>query len=268
MKSTGIKGRPASKHTLCKRPNLSNVRAMSVPVDRKENIGYSRDNNISTQSSTLSATAGLTRNFGRTSSRTKGLALRGRVKRENSRIKPRPLGQDPTHHAPKKSPAPNVVPIKVKSDLQINKVESPKRIKVSSSFHRAETGTDRYKLKEICFVKQNLTKKVIAKFNKDSGPSEYDDDEDLVVAWDKDYNPRIMTVADKSDCSSKGGFKVSEPSTSAKVPTRGSLKNSSFMVNKIKRPKNSLRRLASANIESAGKVEKLKKRKKLKSKII
>lgn len=159
----------------------------------------------------------------------------------------------------------NLTPIKLKSDIQINKNESPKRMKVSSSYHR-ETTSDRFKLKEICFVKQNLSKKVIAKFNKDPCQPEYDDNEDLVVAWGREGSPRVLSLPERPETSPKCSY--SAASTSSKVPTRGSLKNSSFMSNKVRRPKTSLRRLASANIESTGKVDKVKKRKKLKSKII
>lgn len=236
---------------------------MSVPADRKENIVFSRDSHVTSQSTSANST--INRNFARTNSKPKGLSLRGRIKRDNSRTKQRPLTQETTHS--QKLGSSNLTPIKLKSDIQINKNESPKRMKVSSSYHRSETTTDRYKLKEICFVKQNLTKKVIAKFNKDA-QKEFDDNEDLVVAWDTDCSPRVLGLPDRPESSSKCGFKVTEASTSSKIPTRGSLKNNSFMTNKVKRPKSSLRRLASANIESAGKVDKLKKRKKLKSKII
>lgn len=262
MKTAGHKVRTLTKHTnnlKCKPTS----RAMSVPADRKENIVYTKEN-LTNQST---STTPLNKNFARTSSpKIKGLSIRGKVKRESSKTKQRPYTQDGSQ--PHKS---NLAPIKLKSDIQVSKNESPKRLKISSSYHRADMTNDRYKLKEICFVKQNLAKKLVAKFNKDS---EYDDNEDIVVAWDSEScSPRVLGVADHPESSSKCAFKVSEASTSSKVPSRGSslIKSSSFMSNKVKRTKTkSLRRLASANIEStANKVEKInKKRKKLKSKVI
>lgn len=260
LKATGHKIRTLTKHTntmKCKAPER--VRAMSVPADRKENIVYPRDNNMTVQST--SATPPISKSFARTSSsKSKGLSIRGKIKRDSAKPKQRPYTQDGSQ--PHKS---SLIPIKLKSEIQVNKNESPKRLKISSSYHRADMTNDRYKLKEICFVKQNLTKKVIAKFNKDS---EYDDNEDIVVAWDSDCSPRVLGIADLPESSTKCGFKVSEASTSSKVPSRGSLKSSSFMSNKVKRTKTSLRRLASANVESTNKVEKINKRKKLKTKMI
>lgn len=234
-----------------------NVRTANVQVERKENMVFSQE---TTRAQTSTANTTSNRNFSRTASRMKGLAMH-RIKRETSKIKTRPLKQDVIL----KSASATLATTKLKSDLQIIKSESPKRMKVAS-YQQLDTNPDRYKLKEICFMKQNLSKKVIAKFNKESRQDVYDDNEDLVVAWDSDLNP-VVSVTDRPDAS-KCGFRISEASTSSKLPTRGTLKSNSYISNKVKRPKNSLRRLASANIESTGKVDKLKKRKKLKSKII
>lgn len=235
-----------------------------MPVERKENVIYPRESNT-TQITTHSTTSTINRMFARSNSRPKGLSLRTRAKREvNIRGKAR---QDSTQSAIQRATTSNLIHSRLKSDIAISKTkESPKRLKVSSSFHKSDSA-DRLKLKEICFVKQNMSKKVIAKFmNKEPMPKEHDDNDDLVVAWDSDCSPRVLSLekAESSKFKPENKFKV-EPSTSSKTATRGTLKNS---FNKVKRPKNSLRRLATANNDNAGKVDKLKKRKKLKSKII
>lgn len=249
----GVKTRPSSK---AKRS--TNVRSISVATERKENI-FTRENSTTTQSCSTSANSN---RFSRNVNRQKGLSLRGKLKRENTqRIKSqKTLSHDVSQMVQRiTNNSTNIINSKTKSDINVSKTESPKRLKVSSSYHKVETSKDKFKLKEIRFVKQNLSKKVIAKFvSTDSVQTEHDDDdEDLVVAWDADCTPRVM---ERDVAKNK-----SEPGTSSSKQSRGSFKNS-FMSNKIKRPKSTLRRLSSANTES--KMDKNKKRKKLKSKIL
>lgn len=210
----------------------------TIPVERKENI-Y--------KDGSLQGSANYPRIFSR-GIRSKTLSIKSKVKRDSS------LKRNKVSDGTKKIIKKTILHGKIKSDMNIpeTKLDSPKRMKVSTSCHQSET--DRLKLKEICFVKQNLSKKVIAKFISND-KKEHDDNEDLVVAWNNECAPKVMTFPDKN-------FK-SEPSTSNRPPTRG-LKTTSYIATKMKRPKSSLRRL-SANNDNAGKVDKLKKRKKLKS---
>lgn len=163
-----------------------------------------------------------------------------------------------TQTAKSKLPIANSIQGRLKSEIAIsaNKTENSKRMKVSSSYHQG-TEADRLKLKEICFVKQNYSKKVIAKF-MDTEKKDHDDDDDLIVAWEADYSPKILSTREGSP--GKNNQK-GEPSTSSKPKSR-CIKTSSFLSNKLKRSKNNLHRLTTG--DPAGKVDKMKnlKRKK------
>lgn len=210
---------------------------MSVPVERKENMIYpQREGNEASHS----ASSSFPRMFSRTNTRRGLLRIRGKRDASQKRAKA------PDVKKGTKSSS-NFIG-KLKSDMVLtqSKIESPKRMRVSTSFHQSSE-SDRLKLKEICFVKQNLSKKVIAKFISQDLQKEHDDDDNLVVAWDNDCAPKILT----------------EPSTSTRPPSRA-LKTTSYITTKIKRPKNTLRRLTTSTNDATGKVDKLKKRKKLK----
>nr|XP_023019073.1 cytosolic carboxypeptidase-like protein 5 [Leptinotarsa decemlineata] len=222
-KSTRIaKNRPAVTKSILKKPK---VRSGVKPLDRKENL---------TQPSCSKSGTRLNKCF-KAKSR-KDLTLK--IKNSSS-------DKAKSFIKIKKSASP-VIPEKVTTKLQIAKEKKP-------------IESDAVRLREICFVKNNEGKRVIAKYeNKD-----YDDS--LVVSWNNmSSQPHIFTH--KTRVSSAPAFSsnkaLSEPSTSKQVSVRAHnfAKSSS---SKMKLKKN-LRRLASTT-DVLGKIEK-KKKKKIRSK--
>lgn len=281
MKNLITKSRPntskaLSKKTVCKSAPIVN--------ERKENMGYPiRDAGLHASQTTSSYSAASAscagKSFNRPSSKCKGLSLRRNAKRDsNTRSKLRLDTPKLTNRSCQTS------------NTSINKLaleqvppcgsntqqkDSPKRIKVSPE-NNTNTN-DRFKLREICIIKENLTKKLIAKFsNTDSSTNQdgnHDDDDDLVVAWDPNYSPKVLSKYDRPTSSHKkfdSYNKTTETAStsSTKTISKQSIRNNSFIAAKSKRSKGSLRRLASNTLESAGKIDKLKKRKKLKSKFL
>lgn len=110
-------------------------------------------------------------------------------------------------------------------------------------------------LREICFIKNEEGKTVIAKYDNDHF------DDSLVVSWDKSSKAHLFTH--KTRVSSAPAYlkHISEPSTS----NQGAVRVHTFSKNNISKTKmkKSLRRLASAT-DVLGKID--KKKKKLKSK--
>lgn len=160
-------------------------------------------------------------------------------------------------------------PISIASNKQRLKVDlgskfaANKETKLGGG-QKSKEENDRVQLREICFIKDNEgSKKVIAKYNKtDKDPVE----DNLIVSWDagssnaqvfaqKSPIPTFLTakILDEPGTSKKGAFRVHNFS-----------KNTSY--SKAKRNKRSLRRLA-GNTDGSGKIEKVKKRKKMKPKV-
>lgn len=129
----------------------------------------------------------------------------------------------------------------------------------------SEQELDRVQLREICFVKDGEGKKVIAKYGSSQSKNEMCDD-NLIVSWDSsNAKPTVFSqketiqafiqskTAAQPSCSRQGAFRVHNFS-----------RNNVY--NKSKRNKRTLRLLA-ANADQTPKADKLKKRKKAKSKI-
>lgn len=275
MKTLAVRTRPISSKTSAKKPSVK-VCTPIVPVERKENMAYpARDSNLTSQSSCSTSPATVTRLFNRSTNRTKGLSLRPRTKRDsNQRSKVRvhnpDMPQSITSNRSVQSTSSVIQKMKNDSETGQSK-ESPKRIKVTNNYPN-DGSSDRLKLREICFIKENHNKKLIAKFGStDSSNNQdgHDDDDDLVVAWDSNYSPKVLSRQDRPQSSTSKfvPYKNVEASTS-KQPSRVNFKSNTFVTVRAKRTKGSLRRLTSANIESTGKIDKVKKRKKLKSKIL
>ncbi|CAH0553055.1 unnamed protein product [Brassicogethes aeneus] len=114
-------------------------------------------------------------------------------------------------------------------------------------------------IREICFIKNNEGKTLIAKYKK---ANKEDPEENLVVTWGPSTNATIYTQKGKINASKFGASQSCEPGTSKQqgpVRIHNFAKSPSFFKSK----KHSLRRLSGA--ESLTKIEK-KKKKKMKSK--
>lgn len=137
-------------------------------------------------------------------------------------------------------------PHKVKMDLS-TKVQNVKEKlpKEGESVH----------LREICFIKNDEGKTVIAKYDNDH----YDDS--LVVSWDKSSKAHLFTHKTRVSSAPPYLKNISEPGTS----NQGAVRVHTFSKNTISKSKvkKNLRRLASA-ADVLGKID--KKKKKLKAK--
>ncbi|GLV44189.1 uncharacterized protein CBL_12515 [Carabus blaptoides fortunei] len=275
MRTLAVRTRPISSKTVAKKPTVK-VCTPIVPVERKENMAYpARDSNLTSPSSCSVPPATVTRLFNRSTNRTKGLSLRPRSKRDSnlrSKVRVHNTDMPQTITSNRSVQSTSSVIQKMKNDSETGQSkESPKRIKVTSNYP-SDGSSDRLKLREICFIKENHNKKLIAKFGSTDSSNQdgHDDDDDLVVAWDSNFSPKVLSRQDRAQSSSTSKFvpyKNVEASTS-KQPNRGNFKTNSFVSVRAKRTKGPLRRLTSANIESTGKIDKVKKRKKLKSKML
>ncbi|KAK9707890.1 hypothetical protein QE152_g27559 [Popillia japonica] len=279
VRAVVIKSRSTSAKTplnviLAKKPAKSS-RSTSVPIDRKENmiefVPQPCCSHTSSAASSISIGAqrmkpGLRPN--------KTANLRNRAKNLKA-----------SNSAEKTGTAKGSRPISIASNKQRLKVDlgskfaANKETKLGGG-QKSKEENDRVQLREICFIKDNEgSKKVIAKYNKtDKDPVE----DNLIVSWDagssnaqvfaqKSPIPTFLTakildepgtpiptfltakILDEPGTSKKGAFRVHNFS-----------KNTSY--SKAKRNKRSLRRLA-GNTDGSGKIEKVKKRKKMKPKV-
>lgn len=114
---------------------------------------------------------------------------------------------------------------------------------------------DSVHLREICFIKNDEGKTVIAKYENDNF------DDSLVVSWDKSSKPHLFTHKTRVSSAPPYLKAISEPGTS----NQGGVRVHSFSKNNISKTKvkKNLRRLASA-ADVLGKID--KKKKKLKAK--
>ncbi|KRT84843.1 Peptidase [Oryctes borbonicus] len=233
-------------------------RSTSVPIDRKENmIDFVPQPCCShTSSATSSISIGVQRiKPGLRPNKTAN--LRSRAKNLRGNISSDKMGskasRKPPHTANLQRPKLDIAP-----KLSINKGQKMAK--------KTKEETDRVQLREICFIKDNEgSKKVIAKYNKTDNAVMEDS---LIVSWDAGCSsaqvfaqkapamPNFLTakIVDEPGTSKKGAFRVHNFS-----------KHTSFT--KVKRNKRNLRRLA-GNPDGSGKIEKLKKRKKMKPKVV
>lgn len=144
---------------------------------------------------------------------------------------------------------------KTNTVLNPHKVKLDLNAKVPSTKEKLPKDGESVHLREICFIKNDEGKRVIAKYDNDH----YDDS--LVVSWDKTSKAHLFTH--KTRVSSAPAYlkNISEPGTS----NQGVVRVHNFSKNSISKSKvkKNLRRLASA-ADVLGKIE--KKKKKLKSK--
>lgn len=242
------------------------VRSASVPIERKENIAFPSNDTLLTQPScSHTSRQGV---IPHTRTIRSGKTLKPKMKRDGFRFKSSP------HEKPSKSinhimhnmQNTNCLVrqrLKIDSTTKLNTIKE-KKLKPKCG-GTSETDLDRVQLREICFVKDGDGKKVIAKYTSSESKSE-DYDDNLIVSWDpSSAHPTVFSqkqsvqtlIPSKSlnepGCSKQGGFRV-----------HNFARSGSF--NKNKRSKRPLRRLA-ASADQNPKTDKLKKRKKAKSKI-
>ncbi|GJQ82574.1 hypothetical protein Trydic_g13026 [Trypoxylus dichotomus] len=229
-------------------------RSTSVPIDRKENV-ISQPCCSHTSSATSSISIGVQRiKPGLRPNKTAN--LRSRAKSLRASISGEKLAAKVSRKPPGTSNSQRTK-LDIAPKLSANKEQKIPR--------KPKEETDRVQLREICFIKDNEgSKKVIAKYNK----TDKDEMEDsLIVSWDP-------------GCSSAQVFAQKAPAlpnflTAKIVDEPGTSKKSAFRVHnfskhtytKVKRNKRNLRRLA-GNPDGSGKIEKLKKRKKMKPKVV
>lgn len=109
-------------------------------------------------------------------------------------------------------------------------------------------------LREICFIKNDEGKRVIAKYDNENF------DDNLVVSWDKTSKAHLFTQKTRVSSAPIYARNISEPGTS----NQGTVRIHNFSKNNSKtKAKRTLRRLASA-ADVLGKID--KKKKKLKAK--
>lgn len=261
VRAVVIKSRSTSaKTTTSNTPKKSakSSRSTSVPVDRKENVIEFVPQPCCSHTSSVGSSISIgvqrmkpTLRPSKTSNirnRTKNLKYTTSSEKPNtkSRNPPAPIGKQK-------------IKVDLASKLQVVKdLKQPKRQKDDS---------ERVQLREICFIKDNDGKKVIAKYNK-SDNSQDSCEDNLIVSWEagssnaqvfSQKSPIIQNfftgkVLSEAGPSKKGAFRVHNFS-----------KTTSF--SKTKRNKRSLRRLA-GNTENTGKIDKVKKRKKMKTKVV
>lgn len=105
-------------------------------------------------------------------------------------------------------------------------------------------------LREICFIKNDEGKTVIAKYENDHF------DDSLVVSWDKASKPHLFTHKTRVSSAPVYARNISEPGTS----NQGAIRVHNFSKNRVQtKTKKSLRRLASA-ADVLGKIDKKKKK--------
>lgn len=231
-----IKNRlPAAKPAM-KRPLKQ--RSTSIPLDRKENLaqpGSSKSGGRLNKCFKVKSRKDLTLKSKNTATEKTTKATIAKNKKVGNMVTPQKVRLDLT------------------SKLQTIKEAPDKSKKDSDSIH----------LREICFIKNNEGKTVIAKYqNKDNAKFH----DNLVVSWSPATNkPQIFTQ--KTRISSAPPYPVnkvflSEPGTSKQSAFR--VHNFTKNPSKTKLKKHPLRRLASAT-DALGKIDKAKK-KKLKAK--
>lgn len=150
---------------------------------------------------------------------------------------------------------------RIKVDVA-SKLSPPTRDAKQPANKKVKEDNERVQLREICFIKDGDGKKLVAKYNKSENGTLEDS---LIVSWEPGSSnaqvfaqkspamPNFLTGKIEPGPSKKGAFRVHNFS-----------KNISY--SKAKRNKRNLRRLAGNN-ESSGKIEKVKKRKKMKAKV-
>lgn len=229
-----LQGKPSrTKTRLTTISKPTTKRPKNIPLDRKENL---------VQPSSSKSTLRLNKCF-KTRSR-KDLTLKTKnITTDKSK----------TTVKAKKMVPPPVIPQKVKMELPA---------KVPNVKEQQAKENDSIHLREICFIKNDEGKTVIAKYDN----AEFDDDS-LVVSWDKTAS-KAQIYTHKTRVSSAPPYVFNKdrtvPSTSKQT---GSFRVHNFIRNKsiAKKFKNhNLRRLASA-ADVLGKMEK-KPKKKMKSK--
>lgn len=263
MRAVVIKSRSTSAKapltTVAPKKSTKCSRSTSVPIDRKENVIEFVPQPCCSHTSSATSSISLGAQRVKPGLRPNKTAnLRNRVK--NLRA---------TNSAEKAVAKANRTVIPVSANKQRLKLDMAAKLATNKDMKQLkkakEDSSDRVQLREICFIKDAEGKKVIAKYNK----TDKDVIEDsLIVSWDAGGSgpqvfaqkspaiPSFLTgkIGDEAGPSKKSAFRVHNFS-----------KNTSY--SKAKRNKRNLRRLAGNN-DSSGKIEKVKKRKKLKPKVV
>lgn len=293
-----VKPRPRAMRNLAVKRRATTSKLMNrktapktgpIPIERKENIVVqSRDTNSITsshsQSVCYSASSSCSRVFNRTT-KTKGLSIRKSVKNQRNKSNTKQTSNRSCQTSNTSLNLDIVETTEAESSVSSATVakmkpikESPKRAKVTvtaidvhappqshSPSQPQSQSSDRLKLREICFIKENMTKKLIAKFSSNESAQDIDDDDDLVVAWDPSYSPKVLSKFHSR--ANMAGSKIEtfdNPEPSCSKQTKAAFKSTPFASIKCKNSKSSLRRLTSSD-GPTGKVDKMKKRKKLKA---
>lgn len=267
VRAVVIKARSTGSKIAPKKMASKVTRSTNIPIDRKENVSFHSHDAIVPQPSCSHSSPG---NF--TTSRVrsglqpnKSMNVRSRYKKDLGVRKSNVTSDKtakPYSHINKSLPNSTVRP-KLKVDLSQklkNVKESPKEAHTESE----ECELDRIKLHEICFVKDGEGgKKVIAKYKNIAEDTMIRED-NLIVSWDStNSNPQVFShksLLPKSTVPEAGPSKA----TQGAFRVHNFAKSSSFAKNK--RNKRTLRRLTGAT-DPCGKIDKLKKRKKLQNKL-
>lgn len=257
IKSRSTSAKAAKTSSTPKKSSKSS-RSTSVPVDRKENVIEFVPQPCCSHTSSVASSISIGIQRIKPGLRpNKAANLRNRVKNLKT--------SNSAEKSNAKSSRTVPVPLNNKQKIKVDITTKLQTTKDSRQSKRSKEENDRVQLREICFIKDNEGKKVIAKYNKTDKEMCEDN---LIVAWNAgNANPQVFSqkaplipnflagkIIDEAGPSKKGMFRVHNFS-----------KNTSFA--KTKRNKRNLRRLA-GNTDSSGKIDKVKKRKKIKPKVV
>lgn len=247
----------AAAKKLCK-----SARSTSVPVERKENIAFHSADVMTSQPGCSRVRCKTTAQHSHSANRV-GKSARPKLKRDNMRFKSGGAEQKPksTGHIAHNMSSSTRQHLKMDaaSKLQTIKEKSSKLKSVEK-----QTDSDRVQLREICLIKRNEGKKVIATYKSENADVP---DENLIVSWDPSgSHPQVFSQKQPiSSFTPSKSLNEAGPSRQGTFRVHDFTKSSSLT--KVKRNKRTLRRLTTP-AEPPVKMEKLKKRKKIKSKIV
>lgn len=258
IKTRSSRVKAASKK-LCK-----STRSTSVAVERKENIAFHSADVMKSQPSCSRVHCKTASQHSHSGNRA-GKLVRPKLKRESGKFKSTGSEQKPkstghiSHMQNMSSSARQRLKMDVASKLQTIK-EKGSKMKIAEK----QTDSDRVQLREICLIKGNEGKKVIATYKSESADVP---DENLIVSWDPSGNhPKVF-----SQKQTVSNITPSKSSNEAGPSRQGTFRVHDFTksgsLTKVKRNKRTLRRLTTP-AEPPVKMEKLKKRKKIKTKIV
>lgn len=246
----------AASKKLCK-----GSRSTPVPIERKENIALHSANVKTSQPSCSRMHCISTLQHSHPGNRT-GKSVRPKLKRENLRYKSSASDKQSKSASPITQNASSSARQRLKGSVT-SKLQTFKEKNTKMKTTEKQTDSDRIQLREICLIKENDRKKVIAKYKSEKPDMP---EENLIVSWDP-CTSHAQVFSEKQTVQSFIPSKSSNeagPSKQGAFRVHNFTRSSSFT--KINRNKRTLRRLT-ATAEPPVKLEKLKKRKKIKTKI-